>query len=81
MPEQKRGKRVHPDHYYVICRQVVSAMRGQAGQVFDQTGFQRHFRTAAALFEIRTGSAAYQVHYSIIVRMVRQRLARMKPTS
>ncbi len=72
-----RGKRNHPDHYYVMCDQITELMDEQAGRPLDMTDYRRHFQTVAARHHIPKGS--YCAHFSIIKTMVAGKLRRRRP--
>lgn len=69
--------RKHPDYYYTMRDEIIVLMEDQAGQPFDATNYRIQFRKVAAKHQVPATS--YLAHFSIIKRMVAEKLPKMKP--
>lgn len=72
----KLPKRNHPDYYYTMRDEIIARMDDQAGQPFDASNYRTQFRKVAAKHQISAES--YRAHFSIIQRMVAEKLPKMK---
>ncbi len=57
--------------------EIIELMDDQAGQPFDATNYRIQFRKVAA--KHRIPGTSYLAHFSIIQRMVAERLPKMRP--